>query len=232
MGDTYAEVGSFSNDDLLQSPRFSSLNLKVSKVFLVSMGGKMITYEPIVLDLKKVELSDEQFYQLCNANETWRIEQNAKGELIIMPPIGAISGNRESDLNGYVWLWNRQTKLGKVFSSSTIFTLPRGGRRSPDVAWIANDRWEALTLAEQERFSPICPDFVIELKARTDSLKLLQEKMQEYLDSGLRLGWLINPQSQQVEIYRQNQPIEIVSLPTNLSGEDVLPGFILELPIF
>ena len=192
----------------------------------------MITSEPIILNLKNVGLSDEQFYQLCQTNENWRLEQTAEGELIIMPPVGAISGNRESDLNGFVWLWNRQTKLGKVFSSSTIFSLPNGGRRSPDVAWIANQRWSALTPEEQEKFPPICPDFVIELRSRTDSLSQLQDKMQEYLDSGLRLGWLIDPQNQQVEIYRQNQPPEIVPLPTTLSGEDVLPGFILELPVF
>lgn len=192
----------------------------------------MITVEPIILNLKSVNLSDEQFYQLCHNNDDWRIEQNAAGELIIMPPIGAISGNRESDLNGFVWLWNRQTKLGKVFSSSTIFTLPKGGKRSPDVAWIANERWDALSREEQEKFATICPDFVIELRSRTDSLTQLQEKMQEYLDSGLRLGWLIDPISQQVAIYRQNQEVEIVSLPTTLSGEDVLPGFTLELPLF
>jgi Uma2 family endonuclease len=192
----------------------------------------MITVEPITLNLKSVNLSDEQFYQLCHSNDDWRIEQNAAGELIIMPPIGAISGNRESDLNGFVWLWNRQTKLGKVFSSSTIFTLPKGGKRSPDVAWIANERWDALSREEQEKFATICPDFVIELRSRTDSLTQLQEKMQEYLDSGLRLGWLIDPISQQVAIYRQNQEVEIVSLPTTLSGEDVLPGFTLELPLF
>ncbi|MCA2505321.1 MAG: Uma2 family endonuclease [Microcystis sp. M54BS1] len=192
----------------------------------------MITVEPITLNLKSVNLSDEQFYQLCHNNDDWRIEQNAAGELIIMPPIGAISGNRESDLNGFVWLWNRQTKLGKVFSSSTIFTLPKGGKRSPDVAWIANERWDALSREEQEKFATICPDFVIELRSRTDSLSQLQAKMQEYLDSGLRLGWLIDPISQQVAIYRQNQEVEIVSLPTTLSGEDVLPGFTLELPLF
>lgn len=192
----------------------------------------MITVEPITLNLKSVNLSDEQFYQLCHSNDDWRIEQNAAGELIIMPPIGAISGNRESDLNGFVWLWNRQTKLGKVFSSSTIFTLPKGGKRSPDVAWIANERWDALSREEQEKFPTICPDFVIELRSRTDSLTKLQEKMQEYLDSGLRLGWLIDPISQQVAIYRQNQEVEIISLPTTLSGEDVLPGFTLELPLF
>lgn len=192
----------------------------------------MITVEPIILNLKFVNLSDEQFYQLCHNNDDWRIEQTAAGELIIMPPIGAISGNRESDLNGFVWLWNRQTKLGKVFSYSTIFTLPKSGKRSPDVAWIANERWDVLLREEQEKFATISHDFVIELRSRNDSLSQRQAKMQEYLDSGLRLGWLIDPISQQVAIYRQNQEVEILPLPTTLSGEDVLPGFTLELPIF
>ncbi|TRU88499.1 MAG: Uma2 family endonuclease [Microcystis novacekii Mn_MB_F_20050700_S1D] len=192
----------------------------------------MITVETITLNLKSVNLSDDQFDKLCHNNDDWRIEQTAQVELIIMPLIGAISGNRESDLNGFIWLWNRQTKLGKVLSSSTIFTLPKGGKRSPDVAWIANERWYALPLEEQEKFARICPDFVIELRSHTDSLSQLQAKMQEYLDSGLRLGWLIDPISQQVAIYRQNQEVEILPLPTTLSGEDVLPGFTLELPIF
>jgi Uma2 family endonuclease len=192
----------------------------------------MMTTQSVILNIKNVELSDDQFYQLCQINEDWKLEQTAKGELIIMPPVGAISGNRESDFNGYIWLWNLQTKLGKVFSSSTVFTLPNGGKRSPDVAWIVNERWESLNIQEKEKFAKICPDFIIELRSRTDSLSRLQEKMQEYLDSGLGLGWLIDPQNQQVEIYRQNQTVEIVSLPTTLSGEDVLPGFILELPVF
>ncbi|MEA5536407.1 Uma2 family endonuclease [Crocosphaera sp. XPORK-15E] len=192
----------------------------------------MITTEPIILNLKNVYLTDEQFYQLCKVNDHWRLEQTAQGELIIMPPVGAISGNRESELNGLVWLWNRQTQLGKVFSSSTVFILPNGGKRSPDVAWITNERWETLTSEEKEKFAPICPDFVIELRSRTDILSQLQTKMQEYLNSGLRLGWLIDPQNQKVEIYRQNKPMEIVSLPTTLSGEDILTGFILELPVF
>ena len=192
----------------------------------------MITVEPIILNLKTVNLSDEQFYQLCHNNDEWRLEQTAQGELIIMPPIGAISGNRESDLNGFVWLWNRQTKLGKVFSSSTIFTLPNSAKRSPDVAWIAKERWDALPLEEQEKFAKICPDFLIELRSRTDSLTQLQAKMEEYLANGVRLGWLIDPMSQQVAIYRPNQAVEIISLPTTLSGENVLPEFTLELPLF
>lgn len=192
----------------------------------------MITSTPVILNLKNIDLSDEQFYQLCQDNENWQLERTAKGELIIMPPVGGVSGNREADLNADLVIWNRQTQLGIVFSSSTIFRLPNGGDRSPDVAWVASDRWESLTLEEQEKFPPLCPDFAIELRSRTDSLPQLQEKMQEYLDSGLRLGWLINPQAQQVEIYRPNQTVEIVQLPASLSGEDVLPGFVLDLPVF
>ncbi|MDJ0661165.1 MAG: Uma2 family endonuclease [Crocosphaera sp.] len=192
----------------------------------------MMLTEPIILNIKNVGLSDEQFYQLCQVNDQWRLEETAQGELIIMPPVGAISGNRESEFNADVVIWNRQTKLGKVFSSSTVFILPNGGKRSPDVAWISNQRWNSLTLEEKEKFAPICPDFVIELRSRTDALNQLQTKMQEYLNSGLKLGWLIDPQNQKVEIYRQNQPVEILSLPTLLSGENILPGFSLELAKF
>ena len=192
----------------------------------------MMTTQSVILNIKNVELSDDQFYQLCQINEYYKFEQTAKDELIILPPSNLITGNREAELNGNLMIWNRQTKLGKVFSSSTVFTLPNGGKRSPDVAWIANERWDSLSIQEKEKFAKICPDFVIELRSRTDSLSQLQEKMQEYLNSGLRLDWLIDPQNQQVEIYRQNQSVEIVSLPTSLSEENVLPGFILELPVF
>ncbi|QYO64836.1 Uma2 family endonuclease [Leptolyngbya sp. 7M] len=156
----------------------------------------MIT-EPLILHLQSVELTDEQFYRLCQANDDLQFERTAKGELVIMPPVGGVSGNREAGLISRVWLWNEETNLGKVFSSSTIFRLPSGGDRSPDVAWVQLDRWNALTPEEQEKFPPICPDFVIELRSRTDTLKALREKMQEYLNSGLRLGWLINLQDQQ-----------------------------------
>jgi Uma2 family endonuclease len=192
----------------------------------------MTITQSVILNIKNVGLSDDQFYQLCQINEYYKFEQTAKDELIILPPSNLITGNREAELNGNLMIWNLQTKPGKVFSSSTVFTLPNGGKRSPDVAWIANERWDSLTIQEKEKFAKICPDFVIELRSRTDSLSQLQEKMQEYLNSGLRLGWLIDPQNQQVEIYRQNQSVEIVSLPTSLSGENVLLGFILELPVF
>lgn len=185
--------------------------------------------ETVVLNLETVNLTDEQFYRLCQANQTWNLERNQKGELLIMPPVGGNSGKQEANLIVKVGVWNEQTQLGEVFSSSTIFRLPNGGDRSPDVAWIKRERWEALSAEEREKFPPLCPDFVIELRYRTDSLTSLQDKMSEYLASGLRLGWLINPQQQQVEIYRLNSDMEIINLPAILSGEDVLPGFVLNL---
>jgi Uma2 family endonuclease len=183
----------------------------------------------ITLKLDDVGFSDEQFYHLCQNNPNWQLEKTAKGELVIMSPVGGISGSREADLISLLWLWNLQNKSGKVFSSSTIFRLPNGGNRSPDAAWVKLERWQALTPEEQEKFPPICPDFVIELRSRTDSLQSIQDKMQEYLASGLRLGWLINPQDRQAEIYRLNRSVEVVDFPVSLSGEDVLPGFVLEL---
>ncbi|MDJ0742606.1 MAG: Uma2 family endonuclease [Xenococcaceae cyanobacterium MO_167.B27] len=186
----------------------------------------------VVLNLEKVGLTDEQFYNLCQVNQNWNLERTAKGELVIMPPVGGESGQREADLITDLNIWNRQTQLGIVFSSSTIFSLPNGGDRSPDVAWIQGDRWNNLTAKEKKGFPPICPDFVIELRSQSDALKPLQTKMQEYLASGLSLGWLIDPQNNQVEIYRPNQDAEIIKLPNKLLGESILPGFILYLPIF
>lgn len=149
-----------------------------------------------------------------------------------MPPVGGYSGNQELELGADLTLWNRKAKLGKVFSSSTIFKLPGGGNRSPDAAWVELSRWQALTLEQQQKFPPIAPDFVLELRSRTDALATLQAKMQEYLDSGVRLGWLFNPQDQQVEIYRQGQIKEVRTLPTELSGEEVLPEFRLKIEQF
>lgn len=187
---------------------------------------------PLKLDLQHVHLTDEQFYQLCINNPEWNIEQNAKGALIVMPPVGGESGEREAEYIIDLGNWNRQTQLGKVFSSSTIFKLPNGGSRSPDAAWVELSRWQALTPEQRKKFPPIAPDFVIELRSATDNLATLQEKMQEYLESGVRLGWLLNPQDQQVEIYRQGQEKEVRSLPTLLSGETVLPGFELQVDQF
>jgi Uma2 family endonuclease len=182
---------------------------------------------PLKVNLKQVHLTDEQFYQLCISNPELTIERSAAGALIVMTAVGGDSGNREMNLGGELYLWNKQTNLGKVFSSSTIFKLPNGGSRSPDAAWVELSRWQSLTPEQRQKFPPIAPDFVIELRSRTDDLPTLQEKMQEYLDSGVKLGWLFNPQDQQVEIYRLGQPKEVRDLPTQLSGEGALPGFTL-----
>jgi Uma2 family endonuclease len=185
----------------------------------------------VVLNLDPVvHLTDEQFYDLCMANRDLKLERNQKGELIVVSPVGGESGNQEADLIVDVGNWNRQTRLGKVFSSSTIFCLPNGAERSPDVAWVQLERWEALTPEQRVKFPPLVPDFVIELRSQTDRLRPLQEKMLEYLENGLRLGWLIDPQGQQVEIYRLGQPVEVVRIPAKLSGEAVLPEFVLTLP--
>jgi len=177
-----------------------------------------------VLNLEPITtLTREQFYQLCIRNPELQLERNLQGELIIMSPVGGESGKKEANLIINIGVWNQQKNLGVVFSSSTIFSLPSGGDRSPDVAWVSLARWENLTQEERDGFPPICPDFVIELRSKSDRLKPLQEKMQEYLDSGLQLGWLINPQQKQVEIYRPNQAVEIVNMPVILSGENVLP---------
>ncbi len=187
---------------------------------------------PLTLNLDAVYLTDEQFYQLCQNNRELKFERGVKGELIIMSPVGGESGNREAELIIDLGVWNRQTGLGYTFSSSTIFKLPNGADRSPDAAWIRRERWEALTPEQRRKFPPIAPDFVIELRSATDNLEMLREKMREYLDAGVRLGWLINPQQQQVEIYRVGQEGEVRNLPAELSGEDVLPGFSLSLDLF
>ena len=173
-------------------------------------------------------LTSEGFVELCQANQDLRMERAATGEVIFMPPTTPWTGKRNGDLYGELWLWNRQTGLGVTFESSTGFTLPNGAVKSPDASWVSNERWEALTEEEQREFSHLSPDFVIELRSSSDSLKKLQEKMREYIDNGVRLGWLIDPKTKQVEIYRPGQDIEVLH-PTTVSGEDVLPGFELNL---
>ncbi len=186
----------------------------------------------ITLNLKPfVELSDDQFYQLCLNHRELKFERTSQGELVIMSPVGGVGGSKEADLIADLVYWNRQKQLGKVFSSSTCFKLPNGSDRSPDAAWIAKENWERLTTEQQQKFPPICPDFVIELRSPSDALVPLQQKMQEYLDNGLRLGWLINPQDRQVEIYTANQPKQIFNSPQQIDGDNVLPGFVIDLSL-
>lgn len=174
-------------------------------------------------------VTHEQFVQLALANRDIQLERTAQGELIVNPPTGSETGNRNVDIEGQLWLWNRQTKLGKVFNSSTGFHLPNGADRSPDAAWVRKEKWEALTPEEQEGFAPICPDLVVELRSKLDSLESLRAKMREYMNNGAILGWLIDRKNQQVEVYRQGQEVDVLNSPTTLSGENVLPGFVLDL---
>ncbi|WP_424098412.1 Uma2 family endonuclease [Moorena producens] len=183
---------------------------------------------PPTLELK-LDLTDEQFWQLCHDNSDLRFERTATGELIILSPTGSTTGERNADLIYQLKAWSRQNNLGKVFDSNTGFTLPNGADRSPDASWVQQERWDALTPVEQERFAPICPDFVVELMSPSDSLEKTRAKMREYMENGARLGWLINRKQRKTEIYRPHQAVEIINNPDTMSGEDVLPGFVLDL---
>ena len=184
-------------------------------------------HSPLELTL---ELTDEQFFQLCIDNRDLRFERTASGGLIILPPTGSETGNFNIDLSYQLQSWSRQNKhLGIAFDSSTGFKLPDGTDISPDGAWIRRDRWDALTAEEKKKFAPICPDFVVELRSTTDSLETLRAKMKVYVKNGARLGWLLDRKNRKVEISRQGSDVEILDSPATLSGEDVLPGFVLDL---
>jgi Uma2 family endonuclease len=174
-------------------------------------------------------VSQEQFELLAIANRDLRLERSPTGELIIMPPTGGSTGRRNAKLVTYFVNWNDQTQLGEVFDSSTAFRLPDGSNRSPDVAWVSRERWQNLAPEQQDSFPPLCPDFVVELRSKSDSLKNLQDKMQEYLENGLQLGWLIDIQNQTVEVYRPQQACEVLQKPILLTGESVLRKFSVSL---
>ena len=182
---------------------------------------------------KGFKVTPKQFDELAASNTDVRMELTAQGELIVMPPTGGTAGWRNASISAQLYNWAIEDKTGKSFDSSTEFTLPSGALRSPDASWIKLERWNALTPEQQDGFPPIAPDFVIELVSPSDlrnqRYEDLQQKMQEYLDNEVRLGWLIEPKSQKVEIYRREQAVEIIHCPKTLSGEDVLPSFVLDL---
>jgi Uma2 family endonuclease len=182
---------------------------------------------------KGFRVTPEQFEQLAYVEQLARLELTKTGELIVMSPTGGEAGEKNFNLYIDLGIWNRQTRLGKAFDSSTVFILPNGARRSPDVSWVRLERWNTLTPQEKRGFPPIAPDFAIELVSPSDLTNQryedLQAKMQEYLDNGVKLGWLIEPGAKTVEIYRVGQQVEILNNPQALSGEDVLSGFSLDL---
>jgi Uma2 family endonuclease len=174
-------------------------------------------------------VSPEAFWDICLANPSLRLTRAADGELIAMAPAGSETGSRNARLTARLCNWNDVADLGVVFDSSAGFTLPNGFVHAPDASWIVRDRWEALAPEQRRKFAPICPDFVAELMSPSDTRSDTRDKMREFLDQGARLGWLLDPKRCEVDVYRPGRPAETLARPATLSGEDVLPGFVLDL---
>lgn len=188
---------------------------------------------PLQIDLSAIatmsKLSDRQFYDFCRTNPDLRIERNANGEIVVMPPAFADTGNRNGRVFGQLYVWSEADATGEAFDSSSGFTLPNGATRSPDAAWIFGDRWNALSPEQQASFAPIVPDFVVELRSNSDTLASLKEKMEEYIVNGVRLGLLIDRQNRQVHIYRPNRLPEILDNTKSISCEPEMPRFTLKM---
>jgi len=175
------------------------------------------------------KLTDDEFFEFCQRNRDLRIEMNKEGEMIIMMPTGSESGNRGFNFTVEFGIWAKADGTGVGFSSSTGFTLPNGAKRSPDLAWIRQERWEAIPKKQRKKFASICPDFVVELRSETDALEPLQAKMEEYIANGAELGWLIDPLEKKVHVYRPNAQVKVLNRPKTLSGEPLLKGLKLNL---
>ena len=184
---------------------------------------------PMKLSVRAIKLTDEQFAQLCQENPELRLELTAERELVIMPPTGSETGLRNGRITYLLVAWADKDGTGISFDSSTGFTLPNGAIRSPDASWVKREKWEALSKDQREGFAPLCPDFVIELRSRTDLPSDLHAKLQEYIDNGARLGWLVDPLDKRVYVYRPDRPVEVWDDPVSVSGDPVLPGFELQM---
>lgn len=175
------------------------------------------------------QLSAEQLFELCRVNPELRIERTARGEIVAVPPTGGETGSRNAAVITQLTLWSWEDGTGVAFDSSTGFDLPNGATRSPDAAWVRKSRLRALSDEQKEKFLPLCPDFVVEIRSPSDALPALREKMEEYLANGARLGWLLDTEQQKVFIYRTDLPVEELDRPETLSGEPLLPNFTLQL---
>ena len=189
-----------------------------------------IEIHPVVLRLKPViHLTDDQLFELCQLNRDWRIEYTAHGELIVMPPTGWETGSQNAEITFQLQWWARGDQTGVASDSSTGFKLPNGATRSPDAAWVRRAQLAGLTRDQKQKFLPLCPDFVIELRSPADNLRALQDKMQEYMDNGARLGWLIDALTRRVHLYQPQRQPEIIEAPNTVSADPLLPGFALNL---
>jgi len=196
---------------------------------IVDPGPELQPGLRLVLKAPRDLIDEEQFLRLCSANGDLRLERAATGEIIIMSPAGGESSRKNIKISAHLEIWSEKDGTGVAFDSSMGFTLPNGAVLGPDASWIRRERWDALSRKDKERFSPICPDFVIELRSATDRISVVRAKMREYIENGARLGWLIDPRTKQVEVYKPNEPVKTLKEPANVSGEDVLPGFTLDL---
>jgi Uma2 family endonuclease len=189
-----------------------------------------VEIHPVVLKLKPaINLTDDQLFELCQLNRDWRIEYTAQGELIVMPPTGGETSNRNAELTYQVQAWTRRDQAGVAFDSSGGFKLPNGATRSPDAAWVRRSRLAGLTREQKQKFLPLCPDFVIELRSPTDNLQAVLDKMQEYQDNGAQLGWLLDPLMRRVHVYRPQCSPEILEAPSTVWADPLLPGCVLDL---
>jgi Uma2 family endonuclease len=197
----------------------------------MSVSVRSAETRPFILHFGPVlrKLSDDDFFEFCQANQDWRIERTSDGDIIIMPPTGSETGGRNFNLAGMFHAWVRTDGTGKGFDSSTGFILPNGAERSPDLAWVRLSRWNVLTERQRERFAPLCPDFVVELRSPSDSLTALQAKMEEYIQNGAELGWLIDPLEKKVYVYWPQALVECLDNPATVSGEPLLKGFVLDV---
>jgi len=176
-----------------------------------------------------IEITDDEFFAFCQLNRDLRFERTAEGDIIVMAPTGGETGNRNADITAQLVTWTKRDGTGAAFDSSTGFKLPNGADRSPDGSWVRKSRLAALTHEEKLKFLPLCPDFVIELLSPTDTLAVTQAKMDEYIENGAQLGWLIDPEMRQIHIYRPHQAAVILETVTEIAADPELPGFVLDL---
>jgi len=196
----------------------------------MAQHASLMEQEPLVVHTRPViDMDEKQFFQFCQLNRDLQIERTSEGDILIMAPEAGSSGRGSSKLNAVFEQWAERDGAGQVFGSSTGFTLPNGAMRSADVAWVRNERLDALTEEEWQKFLPLCPDFVLELRSPSDAMGSLQKKMEEYRENGAQLGWLLDPVSKRVHVYRPGAAVEVLDNPATVAGEPVLRGFVLDV---